>query len=253
VQTIDTIESRIDAVGSTEQPQAAQSEVQHWKRMLDIFCIVLASPILVPLGLLVGLLIKIVSPGPAIFKQERVGKGGGRFMCLKFRTMVVNADTAVHQGHLTQLISSNRPMTKLDSAGDPRLIRWGHILRSSGLDELPQILNVLRGEMSLVGPRPCVPYEYERYLPRHRRRCDALPGLTGLWQVSGKNKTTFEEMIDLDIHYAGHHSLWLDVKIIALTIPAILVQVYESKRAQRRARSNAIPPGLACRTSEQQQ
>jgi len=120
-------------------------------------------------------------------------------------------------------------MTKLDRH-DPRVIPGGRILRALGLDELPQIINILRGEMSLVGPRPCLPYEYERYSPRHRTRFQTLPGLTGLWQVNGKNKTTFEEMIDLDIYYVAHRSLWLDLKIMAKTIPAILGQLVDSKR-----------------------
>jgi len=119
-------------------------------------------------------------------------------------------------------------MTKLD-AGDPRLSPGGLWLRSLGLDELPQVINVLRGEMSLVGPRPCLAYEYQKYLPRHRPRCETLPGLTGLWQVTGKNRTTFEEMMDLDIYYAKNKSLWLDLKIIAKTIPAILVHVWDVK------------------------
>jgi exopolysaccharide production protein ExoY len=192
--------------------------------MLDICCILLALPVLLPLMFLIGMLIKIVSPGPAVFRQERVGHRGCRFVCYKFRTMVVNADTGVHQGHLSRLMDSNLPMKKLDSTGDPRLLPCGRLLRSLALDELPQILNVFRGEMSLVGPRPCIPYEYEQYAPRHRQRFEAVPGLTGLWQVSGKNKTTFEEMIDLDIFYARNKSLLLDLKIILKTIPAIISQ-----------------------------
>jgi lipopolysaccharide/colanic/teichoic acid biosynthesis glycosyltransferase len=125
-------------------------------------------------------------------------------------------------------------MTKLDAAGDPRLIPCGRLLRSLGLDELPQLWNVLRGEMSLVGPRPCLPYEFERYLPRHQQRCLTLPGLTGLWQTSGKNRTTFEEMIDLDVHYATHKTLLLDLKILFLTLPAIVGQVGDVNRSQKK-------------------
>jgi len=121
-------------------------------------------------------------------------------------------------------MGSNVPMKKLDSVRDPRLIPCGLLLRSLGLDELPQLFNVLRGDMSLVGPRPCVPYEYENYAPHHRERFNAAPGLTGLWQVSGKNRTTFEEMINLDISYAKKQSLWLDLKIIFKTFPAIVSQ-----------------------------
>jgi lipopolysaccharide/colanic/teichoic acid biosynthesis glycosyltransferase len=198
--------------------------VPFWKRALDIACVIAAAPAWLPLGLFIGALVKVVSPGPVFFRQERVGYLGRRFGCLKFRTMVVNADASVHQGHLTELMNSNGPMTKLDKAGDARLIPCGLFLRTLGLDELPQLINVLRGEMSLVGPRPCLPYEYEKYLPRHRERCAALPGLTGLWQTSGKNKTTFEEMIALDVYYTKHKSLLMDLKIIAMTIPALVEQ-----------------------------
>jgi lipopolysaccharide/colanic/teichoic acid biosynthesis glycosyltransferase len=204
-----------------------------WKRLLDCVFIFLAAPLLLPLMLLITLVIKLVSPGPALFRQERIGYRGRRFTCFKFRTMDVNADTGIHQGHLHRLMDSNTPMKKLDSKGDARLIPAGLRLRSLGLDELPQIFNVLRGEMSLVGPRPCLPYEYERYTARHRQRFEAVPGLTGLWQVSGKNNTTFEEMIDLDIDYARGKSLWLDLKIIFRTIPAIIAQARQTKEESR--------------------
>jgi len=210
-------------------PVAIQNPLPLWKRILDVTCVVLALPVLVPLGVLIAVFIKLVSPGPAFFRQQRIGTFGKGFMCLKFRTMKINADTAVHQAHLKHLITSNHPTKKLDCGGDKRLIFGGLILRSLGMDELPQLINVLRGEMSLVGPRPCTPYEFELFLPRHKRRCEAPPGLTGLWQISGKNKTTFEEQIDLDLHYVDHKSLWLDLKIIPLTIPAIMVLVWEMK------------------------
>jgi exopolysaccharide production protein ExoY len=204
-----------------------------WKRILDVLCIIITAPGWLPLGVLIAGIIKIVSPGPIFFRQERVGYLGKRFWCLKFRTMAVNADTDVHQGHLERLMKSDSPMTKLDNAGDSRLIPCGLFLRTLGLDELPQLLNVLKGEMSLVGPRPCLPYEFERYLPRHRERCVTLPGLTGLWQTSGKNKTTFEEMIDLDVHYARRRSLFMDLKIIAMTIPALVFQAIEVKKSKQ--------------------
>ncbi len=208
-------------------PALPLSGIPPWKRLLDVVFIVVFTPVLLPLMFIVALIIKALSPGPALFRQERVGYQGRRFICFKFRTMIVNADTSIHQGHLNQLMDSNKPMRKLDSTGDPRLIPCGLLLRSLGLDELPQIFNVLRGDMSLVGPRPCVPYEYENYTPRHRQRFEAVPGLTGLWQVSGKNRTTFEEMIDLDVYYARNKTLWMDLKIIFKTIPAILSQTKE--------------------------
>jgi lipopolysaccharide/colanic/teichoic acid biosynthesis glycosyltransferase len=211
------------------------SAIPLWKRVLDVSLIILTAPGWLLLGSLIALGIKLVSPGPVLFRQERIGFLGKRFWLLKFRTMNVNADASVHQGHTTQLMKSDSPMTKLDNAGDPRLIRGGRLLRSLGLDELPQILNILRGEMSLVGPRPCLPYEYEKYQPRHRLRCATLPGLTGLWQTSGKNRTTFEEMIDLDVHYANHKSWFMDLKILAFTLPAILGQVGDLKRRSKSA------------------
>ena len=218
---------------STDLDPVIGGRIPAWKRVLDVSCILLASPLVVPLSFLIAIAVKIVSPGPALFRQPRVGHQGRTFLCLKFRTMVVNADTGVHQGHLADLMNSDKPMTKLDAA-DRRVIPGGVWLRALGLDELPQVLNVLRGEMSLVGPRPCLPYEYERYSARHKRRCEALPGLTGLWQVSGKNKTTFEQMMELDLRYVRRQSLWLDLKILARTIPAVLVQLYEVRLKPKR-------------------
>ena len=212
-----------------------------WKRTLDILLILLALPFLIPLALFITLLIRSVSTGPVLFMQERVGYLGRRFMCLKFRTMFVDADTTTHQGHLHQLMNSNTPMQKMDSKGDPRIIPFGLLLRASGLDELPQLINVLRGEMSLVGPRPCLPYEYDKYLPWQKKRFGTVPGLTGLWQVSGKNKTTFVEMIQLDIKYAKNKNLWWDLKIILMTIPALIIQMLETRRGKKMSPVPARP------------
>jgi len=220
------------------QPLAIQNPLPLWKRVLDLTCIVLALPVLMPVGLLIAIYIKLVSPGPAFFRQKRVGTMGKGFMCLKFRTMKINADTSVHHAHLKHLMTSNHPTKKLDHSDD-RLIFGGLVLRALGVDELPQLINILRGEMSLVGPRPCIPYEFELYSARHKRRCEAPPGLTGLWQVSGKNKTTFEEQINLDLYYVEHKSLWLDLKIMVLTIPAILALVWEMKMRKGKTASSA--------------
>lgn len=220
--------------------------VPRWKRILDIVFSLLALPLVLPLAAIIAALIRMVSEGPVLFKQERVGFLGRRFMCFKFRTMFVGADTSVHQGHLHKLMYSNTPMTKMDSRGDPRIIPFGRVLRSSGLDELPQLINVFRGEMSLTGPRPCMPYEYDRYLPWQRERFTTLPGLTGLWQVSGKNRTTFVEMIRLDIKYAREKTAWWDLMILLRTIPALLVQMWEARqRGEPRAAVvplEAVPP-----------
>ena len=201
-----------------------------WKRALDVAVILMALPLLLPLVIGIGILIRLVSTGPVLFKQERVGHRGGRFMCLKFRTMFCGAETGTHQGHLQQLMDSNVPMTKMDAKGDSRIIPLGKLLRASGLDELPQLVNVLKGEMSLVGPRPCLPYEAANYLPWQMERFSAVPGLTGLWQVNGKNRTTFTRMIQLDIEYARTKNLLLDIKIIFKTVPALLVQMWDARQ-----------------------
>ena len=196
-----------------------------WKRALDIFCIILALPGVLFFMIFIAVLIKLVSRGPVLIRQERIGLQCRRFGCLKFRTMQVEADTGIHREHLKHLLRSEKPMVKMDSMGDPRLIRFGAILRATGLDELPQLINVLRGEMSLVGPRPCLPYEFELYEPWQHERFATLPGLTGLWQVRGKNRTTFVEMIKLDIQYARTKSLWLDLQILAATFETLAAQV----------------------------
>jgi lipopolysaccharide/colanic/teichoic acid biosynthesis glycosyltransferase len=217
-----------------DQSQKANcpAEIPRWKRILDIVFVVMILPVVLPLAVLVALLIRMVSDGPVLFRQERVGYLGRKFMCFKFRTMFVGAETTTHEGHLQNLMKSDAPMVKLDARGDSRIIPFGCLLRSTGLDELPQLINVLRGEMSMVGPRPCLPYESESYLPWQRERFNTLPGLTGLWQVSGKNRTTFAEMIQLDINYSRNKTLWLDLMIILKTIPAILGQVWHARKGK---------------------
>ncbi|HEX9047469.1 MAG TPA: sugar transferase [Verrucomicrobiae bacterium] len=207
-----------------------------WKRALDVAVIFLALPLVLPLAIGIGLLIRLVSAGPILFKQERVGYRGRPFLCFKFRTMHCGAETNSHQGHLQQLMDADAPMIKLDRA-DSRIIPCGRILRATGLDELPQLMNVLRGEMSVVGPRPCLGYEAARYLPWQMERFNAVPGLTGLWQVSGKNRTTFTRMMQLDIEYARTKNLALDVKIICKTLPALLTQVADS-RPQKKGKAS---------------
>ena len=203
---------------------SADGSIPPWKRVLDAVVIVAALPVIVPTMLLIALYIKLVSRGPAFFRQERIGYYGQPFTIFKFRTMHVNAPTNGHENHLKELMKSSQPMTKLDVKGDSRVIRGGGFLRSTGLDELPQLINVLRGEMSLVGPRPCTSYEYEQYSPWHSRRLEALPGLTGLWQVSGKNELSFDQMIQLDVHYAENSSIWLDLNIMLRTFPVLFGQ-----------------------------
>jgi exopolysaccharide production protein ExoY len=241
---------------SKTETEMALAPIPGWKRTLDVTLILMAFPFLIPVGVIVFVFVKIVSPGPAFFRQQRIGHSRRRFMCLKFRTMKVNADTGVHQEHLKQLMTSNQVTRKLDCAGDKRLIFGGMWLRAAGVDELPQLVNVLCGDMSLVGPRPCTPFEFELFSERYKQRCGAPPGLTGLWQISGKNKTTFEEMVDLDLKYVREKSLWLDLKIMALTIPAILKLIWEMKilpklgmrPVEKTAAPSAALPGKAAGT-----
>ena len=206
-----------------------------WKRGLDILCCLVALPFMAVAALWAAVITSVASPGPILFRQERVGLRGRKFYLFKFRTMHVSANTASHRAHFTQLMKDNAPMQKLDQQGDRRLIPGGWILRATGLDELPQIINVLRGEMSIVGPRPCIPYEYECYSEEQRRRLESMPGLTGLWQVSGKNRTTFDQMIRLDVAYATQRSLLSDVSIIVRTPSALVSQVLDTRRARRAA------------------
>lgn len=223
------------------QPAAVVStELPGWKRALDLALIALTCPIWLPLVLLVMAAVRISSPGPIFYRQERIGFRGRRFMMFKFRSMKVCAETSVHELHFERLMRSGIAMTKLD-AGDPRIIPWGRVLRATGLDELPQIFNVVRGDMSLVGHRPCTPLEFEKYEGWERERVNAHPGLTGYWQVNGKNKTTFRQMIEMDLFYAKKASIALDLWIIMKTPAALLGQVLElrKKRALKLAKANA--------------
>jgi exopolysaccharide production protein ExoY len=224
---------------------ASAPRVPRWKAPFDVTCILLALPLWLPLMLLLMLVTRIASPGPVFYRQRRVGFDGKHFLIWKFRTMKVNTDTQTHERYFEELIRTNCVMTKLDTRGDPRLAPFGRILRATGLDELPQIFNVLSGDMSLVGPRPCLPNEFANYESWQRQRVNGLPGLTGFWQVHGKNKTTFNEMIRMDVFYLNNMSLLLDLKIMLKTGATIAREVLESQRARRRVRQNQtaeIPP-----------
>ncbi|RYY52832.1 MAG: sugar transferase [Chitinophagaceae bacterium] len=196
------------------------------KRAVDISLIILTSPVWFPLFLACGIWIKLVSKGSCFFLQKRVGYKKEVFTIIKFRTMRENAETTVHDQYTRTLAETSAPMHKLDSR-DSRLIFGGGFLRASGLDELPQILNVIRGDMSLVGPRPCLLVELAGYRNSHRKRFDGLPGITGNWQVNGKNSTSFRRMIALDILYINNTSVKTDLEILAKTTPALYRQVLE--------------------------
>jgi lipopolysaccharide/colanic/teichoic acid biosynthesis glycosyltransferase len=195
-----------------------------WKRGLDLGLMVLVLPIAGPILALAALWVAMVSRGRVLFVQPRVGQGGRTFNCYKLRTMRDGCTVSSHQQHLQQLLKEDRPMQKLDTH-DPRLIPGARLMRALGIDELPQLINVIRGEMSVVGPRPCIPYEAEQYQAWQRERFATLPGMTGLWQVRGKNRTTFSRMIELDIEYARTQSLGLDLLILLATPKAIIDQL----------------------------
>jgi exopolysaccharide biosynthesis polyprenyl glycosylphosphotransferase len=199
------------------------------KRTFDLSVALLALILLAPLWIVAALLIKLDSTGPVLYRQERVGMDGRIFLFLKFRTMLTGADDREHREYQrryiegrpdTNLGDSHRPVYKLHD--DPRVTRTGRWLRRTSLDELPQLLNVLRGDMSVVGPRPPIPYEVEAYALWHRKRLDMKPGMTGLWQVSGRNRLSFDEMVKLDLFYIENWSLWLDLKIMLRTLPVLL-------------------------------
>lgn len=243
----------VNNLSNQEQSDPRPNDVHAplWKRALDVVFILLILPLVLPVAVIISMVIKWVSPGPILFRQERVGLTGRRFMCLKFRTMYVDAETKSHQGHLKELMQSDAPMLKLDSRGDSRIIPFGFVLRSSGLDELPQLINVLLGDMSLVGPRPCLPYESDSYQPWQKERFNTLPGLTGLWQVNGKNKTTFNQMMALDIKYSREKTLWLDLAIILKTPLVILGQVMkclQRKRSEKAVSSASQPQRFGAET-----
>lgn len=207
------------------------------KRVLDLILAVLLLPVLLPLMLLLAVVIKLDSPGPALFVQERIGvkrriRGGHvtwelyTFSFYKFRSMVSDADPTPHQKYFTKFRlgdvtgDRSRPF-KLTK--DSRLTRVGAVLRRTSLDELPQLVNVLKGEMSLVGPRPALLYEAALYDEAHYERFRAMPGITGWWQATARSRVGFEEMIQMDIDYAHRAGFWFDLKILLLTIPAVLL------------------------------
>jgi len=200
------------------------------KRAFDILISGVLLVLVSPIWLLISLFIKLDSSGAVLFEQERVGMDGRKFLCYKFRTMLDDADENLHREAYRKNIEGEAQANAGDDEkpvfgkvkNDPRVTRLGKFLRRTSLDELPQFLNVLLGDMSVVGARPPIPYEVEDYDLRHRKRLDMKPGITGLWQVSGRNRLTFEEMVQIDLYYIENWSLWLDLKIIMLTLPAIL-------------------------------
>ncbi|MFQ5343439.1 MAG: sugar transferase [Anaerolineae bacterium] len=206
------------------------------KRLLDVVVSAALLVILAPLFLLIALCIKLDSPGSIIFSQKRVGRWNRNgeqppvFTFHKFRSMYENADSSIHQRYVASFINGNKRFVaecqqnqavyKLER--DPRITRFGRFLRKTSLDELPQLVNALKGDMSLIGPRPALPYEVAQYKPWHFRRLESKPGITGLWQVEARSTVPFNEMVNMDIQYIEHQSLWFDLKILLQTVPTVL-------------------------------
>lgn len=196
------------------------------KRAMDLICGSVLLAISAPLYATIALLVRLTSSGPVLFRQERIGLAGHPFEVFKFRTMYADADPGPHQQYFKQYLrgvrapGQDRHLYKLRH--DPRITPLGGVLRRLGLDELPQLVNVLKGDMSLVGPRPPLRYEVEHYDERHGRRLTVKPGITGLWQIRGRDVVDFETMIDMDLEYVDSQSLWLDFKILLTTVPALV-------------------------------
>jgi exopolysaccharide biosynthesis polyprenyl glycosylphosphotransferase len=214
-----------------DEPPKSQSLQISLKRVMDIVGSIVGLMLFSPLMLFTAIAVKITSPGPIIFKQSRFGKKGIHFPLYKFRSMYSNGDDQIHREYVTNLIKGElkkinqgdeeTPLYKMKS--DPRVTPVGKIIREISIDELPQLFNVLRGEMSLVGPRPPIPYEVEKYESWHVRRIlEVKPGITGIWQVDGRSTTSFDEMVRLDLRYVQNWSLWLDVKILLKTVKAVI-------------------------------
>ena len=203
----------------------------HLKRLMDIVGSLAILVICLPVLIAIAIAVKTTSKGPILFRQLRLGQYGKKFTFLKFRSMHFGSDHSIHEEYVKKLIAGTKGTEQVGPnqqrqfklVGDPRVTRVGQFLRKTSLDELPQLLNVLSGEMSLVGPRPPLPYEFKRYEPWHKERLMAMkPGITGLWQVEGRSRVTFDEMVRMDIRYARSWSLWLDIKILLRTPFAVI-------------------------------
>ena len=193
-----------------------------FKRAMDILLCAAGSVILLPLGLLLALAIRLDSPGPVFYRQRRIGREGREVRIFKFRTMVANADAVLEEvlAHNPDLKEEWERDQKLKH--DPRITRVGRFLRKVSLDELPQLINVVTGDMSLVGPRPIVASEVQKYGPVYEEYCMVRPGITGLWQISGRNNTTYAERVAYDHYYINNWSVWMDLWILAKTVPVVI-------------------------------
>lgn len=201
------------------------------KRVLDLIAAFVGLILAAPLAGVISLLIRLSSPGPIVFKQTRIGKDGKEFQFYKFRSMRVNCDDTPHREYIKLFIEGNEEELKKLQSGkklykmtsDNRITPVGKFLRRTSLDELPQLLNVFKGEMSMVGPRPHIPYEVDMYKDWHRRRLNGTPGITGWWQIHGRSRVTFDDSVKMDIWYLEHQSLILDIRIMFRTITKAIV------------------------------
>ncbi len=210
-----------DVVGGARAPSWYPAA----KRTIDLLLALVLLVLIAPVWVLIAIAIRLDSRGPILFRQTRAGRDGQPFTCFKFRTMRSDARDDLHRRFVTELIRAGGGPADgaiFKIARDPRVTRVGHILRKTSLDEVPQLVNVLRGEMSIVGPRPALPYEVEQYEPWHRGRLAGKPGITGIWQVYGRSRVPFDEMVRMDIAYLQRPSLLQDLRLMLLTVPAVL-------------------------------
>ena len=220
----------VDDVGRA-RPVAAGSERPRARRVaqrsLDVLVAGTAALVLSPLMLVIAVLVRLTSPGPALFRQTRLGQYGRRFRILKFRTMTLGCSDELHRRYVTRLLADGELSVEGDGiyklGGDPRVTPLGRVLRRTSLDELPQLFNIIVGDMSLVGPRPMLPWEFELLRPDHHVRFAVPAGLTGLWQTGGRNALTMHQALDLDVQYVNTGGVLLDLRILLRTVGVLLV------------------------------
>jgi lipopolysaccharide/colanic/teichoic acid biosynthesis glycosyltransferase len=214
--------------GRAVESTVAEVSGRPLKRVFDIAAAAILLLLALPIFLVITLMVRVTSPGPALFRQMLLGRREGTFTMLKFRTMYVGCSDQLHQEYVRNLLTGPPTDGESDSgelyklADDPRVTRLGSFLRSTSLDELPQLINVLRGDMSLIGPRPVLPFEAEIFQGEQRLRFAVRPGLTGLWQVSGRSRISFVDQLAIDARYVREQGFWLDLKILLLTVPTLL-------------------------------
>jgi lipopolysaccharide/colanic/teichoic acid biosynthesis glycosyltransferase len=205
-----------------EKAESATPSSDWWKRPLDLVVGTAATLALLPLIACLAAIVRLDSPGPVFFRQERLGRDGVPFRMWKFRSMYHRSDDGRHRAAASAWFAAQPTAGGYKTLADPRITRAGRFLRRTSMDELPQLFNVVRGEMSLVGPRPGIAYELSHYLPWYFERQRVRPGMTGLWQVSGRDRVSAQDMMTLDVRYVRERTLWLDFKILFMTLPALM-------------------------------